>query len=493
MDQLGSTMRERTLEGYWWLPESPDTKIAGIVTYDEAAPRLRLLGAFRSSTETSPGSYEVKTVKRPAIILGECDGQYVTLTNCRQTRFSGKFGGPDGWRQELSAELMLVGILLDDPDEAYFDRIWISVDHALAWSNRTGLSEEMSGVGEGVDTMSYGWVQPPHLSATVDGAAIELRHDNSFGRRTYGDRTDATLGEHASFIVTVSEPQSARALIDAWVKPLQDLVTLAVDRACGAHDIAVIRLDPPGGDPARPVVVQAYLNPVFRARPDDQAVEAHQMLFTLADVTFEELLPAWFALQERLGVVTAMVLGQRYIERSFTETKLITAVAAAEGLHRRLRPDDVYVGDLEFEELRARLLQAATPAHEEWLAGRLFNEPVLKRRLRQLVKHLGNDVAKSFIPKTWNWANAATNARNALVHRFEAEAEQETDWGQVFFVAAMTSALVTLILLKELGLPDSHLQRIATTHSTFRWITEEGRRQAPELFGVEPASEEVTP
>ncbi len=486
-------MQERTLEGYWWLPEAPANRIAGMVTYDGSPPRLRLLGAFRSSTETSPGSFKLETVERAGIILGVCDGQHVTLTNCRQVRFSGKFGGLDGWRQELDAELMLVGILLDEPEEAYFDRIWVSVDHLLAWSSQTGLTEQMGGVGEGVSTMSYGWTQPPGLTAAVNEATIELRHDNSFRRRAFSDRIQATIGEHASFTVTVPEPQSARAMIDTWVKPLQDLLSLAVDRACGAHDIAVIRRLPPGGDPARPVVVPVYLSAVFRARPDDQAVAPHQMLFTLADVSFEELLPAWFALQERLGVVTAMVLGQRYIERSFTETKLITAVAAAEGLHRRLRPNDTYVSAPEFEELKARLLQAATPEHQEWLTGRLYNEPVLKRRLRQLAKHLGADVAKSFIPRTWDWANAATNARNALVHRFEDESDEATDWGEVFVVAAMTSALVTLIVLKELGLPAVQLQRIATQHSTFSWIAEQGRLHAPQLFGVVSGTNEASP
>ena len=43
------------------------------------------------------------------------------------------------WRQTFDARLMLVGIWLDKPDEQYFDKVVVGVDHLLAWSRQSGL------------------------------------------------------------------------------------------------------------------------------------------------------------------------------------------------------------------------------------------------------------------------------------------------------------------------------------------------------------------
>ena len=35
---------------------------------------------------------------------------------------------------------MLVGIWLDDPEEAFFDQIIIGIDHLLEWSRQSGIA-----------------------------------------------------------------------------------------------------------------------------------------------------------------------------------------------------------------------------------------------------------------------------------------------------------------------------------------------------------------
>jgi hypothetical protein len=46
-----------------------------------------------------------------------------------------------------------------------------------------------------------------------------------------------------------------------------------------------------------------------------------RMLFTLAHVPFSEVLPAWLAVNERLGPVPAMLFGLRYISHSYVENR----------------------------------------------------------------------------------------------------------------------------------------------------------------------------
>ncbi len=486
-------MRNRTLEGQWWVPDRPDDKIAGIVTYDGSEPLLRLLGAFVTRDETSPGSYSIGTIEDVPLLLGRCEGVAVTLLDCHQSQFKGKFTGPEDWRQTFRARLMLVGIWLEQPDEEYFDKIVVGIDHLLTWSRRSGLEQQMEQAeGKWIFPTST-WKQPDALKAMVGDATVRLGLGCATSERAKADRTETSLDEHADLAVTVPEPRSAQALISRWPKAFQDLLTLAMNQPCGLHDITLIRTIPPqdhaSGDegvalPVRPVAVEAYLSPIYQAKPDDKAVALHDALFTCSDLPFDEVVPKWFQVIERLGPVVAMLLGQRYIERSFMENRLITSVAAAEGLHRRLLPGKTYLPAADFDAMKAALLGAASPEQQEWLASRLWNEPSLKSRLEQLVEQLGADVVKPFMPRPNRWAREVTQARNVLVHRFAGDGS--LDGAAMLVMATMTSHLITLLLLQELGMTKAQLSYLAVEHGSFRWLRDEGPKHAPRLFAPPP-------
>jgi hypothetical protein len=47
--------------------------------------------------------------------------------------------------------------------------------------------------------------------------------------------------------------------------------------------------------------------------------------------------------------------------KSFVENRLITEIAAAGGLHRRLLPDSKHVSPVEFEVMQAALIEVVSP------------------------------------------------------------------------------------------------------------------------------------
>jgi hypothetical protein len=482
-------VRDRTLEGYWWLPGGEDNKIAGILTYDGSEPSLQLLGAFRNPDERAPGGLSMEAVAGAPLIRGACEGRAVTLLDCHERRSRVGSGAVDGWRQTLRARIMLVGIWLDEPEEQFFDRIGIGIDHLLPWAKQSGLVRGFAQADGGPSSVTVSWKPVEALTAHVAEASIQLRLGGSTREDARADRTVESLTERANLVVTVPEPCSAEDLINRWTKPLQDLLTLAMGTPCGLHEITLIRTDPPQptspdvAPPVRPLVVEAYLAPLYRAKPDEKAVADHQALFTLRDLEFADLLPAWFEVNERLGPVIGMLLGQRYMGKSFVENRLITAIAAAEGLHRRLEPDSEYVSRAEFEAMRAALIEVVSPEHADWLASRLWNEPSLKQRLMQIVDRLGADVVEPFMPRPNRWARAATNARNVLVHRFDVDEPEGTLTGpEMYALAELTASVITLILLQEIGLSTSQLTRLAAEHQSFRWVRKRASTHLPRVF-----------
>lgn len=384
-------MRDVTLEGLWWLPSNPEEKIAGILSFTgEARPTLRLIGAFTHAEEYSPGAYEITVPERHALIHGLCERHEITLVDYSQSKLSRSSARQ--WRQSLQARQLLVGIWLDQTEEECFDRITIGVDNLLGWSGLTGFRNE----DEDYAHIRCRWDQPQSLVAQIGQASVRISISRwEVGKKTWADRTEQSLQESASFIVDVPEPQSADILIREWVKPLQDLLTLATGEACGVHEIT-LRLRQQGGHDnntvmtQRPTKVQVYLQPVYRSRPDESAMSSERMLFTLRDMRFSDVLPAWLAVSRQLSPAPEMIFGLRYINRAYAENRLITAVAAAEALHRRLLPDKTYVSDEEeFDQICTAALDAISEEHHEWLKARLWNEPTLKQRLMQLVERLG--------------------------------------------------------------------------------------------------------
>jgi hypothetical protein len=204
------------------------------------------------------------------------------------------------------------------------------------------------------------------------------------------------------------------------------------------------------------------------------------MLFNLDHVRFEDLLPAWLDILELLGPVPSMIFGLRYISRGYTENALVTAVAAAEALHRRLLPNKTYVSEEAFEDLAGAVLRAASDEHRQWLRARLRNEPSLRERLDQLVEQVGADLVMPFMPAPNRWARSATDARNALVHRFPEPPPPPPEG--MYVLAQMTSGVVLLNLLQEVGVPKSRLEIVVRRHPPFRWISKDGPELFPYLF-----------
>jgi hypothetical protein len=154
-------VRDRTLEGQWWLPGREDDKITGVVTYDGSDPVLELNGVFRSWDEGSLGPLLNETIEHVPLLLGSCDGKAVMLLGCQQRRFQRRFGAAESWRQTFDARLMLVGdVWLDEPEEEYFDKIVLGIDHLLAWSRQSGLERQYEQVDGRWSASTVKWEQP---------------------------------------------------------------------------------------------------------------------------------------------------------------------------------------------------------------------------------------------------------------------------------------------------------------------------------------------
>ena len=168
-----------------------------------------------------------------------------------------------------------------------------------------------------------------------------------------------------------------------------------------------------------------------------------------------------------------MILGLRYAPARFVENNLLTAVGAAEVLHRNLRIDDKPFPNVEFRAMREAMLAQVPDEHRNRFKGAIRNDPTLRDRLHALAARPDQEAIAQLLPDVDHWAKWTTRARNDLAHEGRTPNHSIEE---LIAVVEVTTAVVILNVLHELGLPAERQREIVREHpqlrATFRTAAE---------------------
>lgn len=472
--------------GHWWLPDNPGDKVPGVLMFDpKEGLKLRLIGGweYRVLEEPAPGVTTLTNeFQRWPMVHGFGDEKDITLIDVKLRSANSfslhNFSDPPT-KMELGAHLALVGCLLEDPEEPAFVGGIATVENLTQWAGHAGV--KMTHIFRADVGAVSGSIELTHrepLTADLGEVQAKLHHVawQPFADQ-YRSGTVARIKENAS--VEFSSEDGRRA--DDWIQYLAavgDLVSMSTLTACGLISMRVY-LPPtpdqyPEDHPHRNMrhEVAVYAARVVMPKPDERAHEAWQMILTLADLSFDQLIPRWMAVHEKFAAARGMILGLHYVTGGYLETQVVTAVAAAESFHRALE-EDPPMPDEQFQTLRKLLLAAVPKQFKSWLSDRIMrNEPTLKQRLSELARRPG-PFMKELVPDPAKWAKAAGDARNALAH---VGASGEQDMNDLFTVVRVTEAVVILNLLHELGVPEARLEKALNDHKKLSFAASLGRR-----------------
>lgn len=477
----------REWAGQWWRPEDPENKVPGVLSFSpDTGLRLRLIGGWKYNvTRRGANGSTIVTdeLQRWPIVVGIGDGKGITLLSvnvatAKSFGVAGMFAVPD--TLELRANTALVGVHMDDPDEAAFIAASGHVEDLTVWTRRTGI-EETHYFGSKPDEVS-GMIKINRLSPlSVEAGPLTVKLSH-YAWQPYAEQTRSqTLSRvRESQVIRFErdEPQSLEYWLDL-LGGMADLMSLSTLRPCGIISMRVF-LPPtpedwPEDHPLRdqPHEITVYKVRVVKPKPDAKSLDLRSYVLTLDDLPFEELLPRWLEVRDTFAAARSMILGLRYVRNGYIETRVVTAVAAAESMHRALQPAPP-IPPQEFKQLRKTLLQAVAPERRAWLADRLTehsNVPTLKQRLHELVERLGK-AGTRLVHDPEVWAKAAKDARNNLAHIGSAD----NDLNHLHAVAEVTASVVILNLLHELGVPQEGLMRAVDEHPDLSHAAKLARR-----------------
>lgn len=465
----------RDWTGEWWVPENPGHKVPGVLSYSpEHGLQLRLIGGWEYHvTWPGEGGSTIVSDELQAwpLVLGIGDGKLISLLGVRVASaksysLHGMFRAPD--KLQLWVHTALVGAHMDESDEPAFIAASAHVEDLTAWSRRSGIRETHV-FGHTLDKsggrIELDYLEP--LSVEVGPLTAKLSHfawqPNSVPSRA---QNLSRVREHQVIRFERDDPQPLEYWLDL-LDGMADLMSLSTLHACGIISMQV-NLPPtpeqwPADHPRRdqPHEVNVYKRRLVQPQPSDRALDIRRLVLTLDDLPFDQLIPKWLDVRDTFAAARSMILGLRYVQNGYTETRVVTAVAAAESLHRALEPPPP-IPPAEFQAIRRTLLATISPERRSWLADKLTehsNVPTLKQRLLELVERVG-EPALRLVHDPAIWAKAAKNARNNLAH----VGTTDNDLNQLHAVAEVTSAVVILNLLYELGVPEDRLTKAVAEH-----------------------------
>ncbi|MCX4725463.1 HEPN domain-containing protein [Streptomyces sp. NBC_01306] len=462
--------------GSWWLPDDPDEQVPGVLRYDpESGLSLSLIGAFedRITSNPAPGvtAYHEGT-RTWDVIHGAAEQREITLIGCvpkggKRTLFA-RVKSPD--KQTMAAMTAIIGAHVSGEEDAAFSAAEVSVEDLGLWASSSVFKGFLGAPDGKIDGTGSFSVEPVETqSVVVDGTEFRLEHRHTLP--FFDQRKGGTVGRMRDTAFVRAVPAAPFSVSAAWATSslVQDLIALATHRAAG---VIWLRLQVAGTESARPngrlaprQHADVLYSPAVLGKRDAKAVDPNRAFFTCASLPFEEVVPRWCEAHGRLKAATNMILGLRYASASFVENNLLTAVGAAEVLHRGLLIDEKPFPKAEFKEMREAMLAQVPEEHRDRFRGAIRNDPTLRDRLQALAERPGQEAIALLMPDIGHWARRTTRARNDLAHEGRTPSHS---FEELIAIVRVTTAVVILNVLHELGLPAERQREIVQEHPQLR-------------------------
>jgi len=402
------------------------------------------------------------------VVHGAADGRHVTLVECQPAN-----GGKTTMGQQHTVvevfrpSVVLVGIHLESAEDEVFDGIEVEMANLTAWTQQSGINPthvyKVPEQGSDDYTFVRVVVEPSTLErvpARLDQSreTVTLGWTSSWKTSTEALERDFTVRERATATIRSDEKRTWRGFNET-VSAVRDLVTLATQVGCtvGKKTLLIQRTE----ESAKPrdYHVGLYFDAGSR---EARTVSPHNIIFTLGDVDWASVLPAWLALRKKVGLPLDVLFSLDYDKGGYYENQIFNAASATEGIHAALRPGSTGIPDDLYREVKdaARKLFPDNQAARDWIRGRTGNNrPGLKQRIVEVAEIPDQAAVEKLLTDVDVWAKWLRDARNALGHLNTGELEAKVPEQARYRLTYVTKALLHLVLMQELGLSAATQQK----------------------------------
>jgi hypothetical protein len=442
--------KTRIERGSWWLPEAPDNRLDGTLTYTPAAGlKLDLVGSLLALDE-APKAWQGFHVWGTTV-----SGKAITLFNAHQSTLQTHFPGSP--TSTVEAARGIIGGHYRSQKDVAIHTLDAEFDYLTAWAGQTSISESY----DPQNYSSHITVTPPasvslgtHNEITVELVPLVI-HNRS--------RHELTLQERCDLRLRSDRPRSF-AEFESILSSFRILLTFASSEAARINRLVGRTEDKVAEVQGQPLWHEVEIVRHANSRLPKSDVRPETMLFTLRDLepapekTFERFLEV----EGRLKAVFELFFPTYFFELPPPQL-FLNLVHAVDAFHQTVIGGQ-YETDEEYEHGLKKRLQKTISSEcridfRQSLETKLkfLHHYSLRKRLRDIVTKF-EALLVPYIGEIREFPDSVTEARNRLVHA--SVHRPAPDYVDLWKLAQQLGLILEVALLSEIGFDEPRVQTI---------------------------------
>lgn len=455
--------KDGVFEGFWWLPENPNEKIAGIAKYDKKQHiLLKLFGIFSSLS----GSKNTTSIP---VIVGQFSSEKLSLLGCSGS-ISFKIENSDVFTgySVYKCDEFIEGYHVKDLTNFKVVRVDMSFTNLSHWLNSRFNNNET-----GIESDNLKKESDYLLKDEVeigDGLKIEfISHLNSNSHNFI--RTNSEVN---SFISLYHAEGKSLLYFKKIISKLQTLLSFAMQEQAYQKDIKIFPNDSEFVKDSFLLYNDIKAKYVYQLRGDFNECKetlGQNMLFnfSLIKENLNDILNKWIFDSEKYGLAFELYFSILFNKEMYLEHKFLSYVQAIEGLLRIFQEEAVYMDRVEFRKKLCKPLKANLPEDlDEDLKKKIMsefprlNEFGLRKRFDLFLREFSDDFKKVlFIGLDESkFSSEIALIRNYLSHLFTSEPDCYKNKDVFNKYTSKLEILLAILLFKVIGLPQNKIEEI---------------------------------
>jgi hypothetical protein len=403
-------MDEFEVMGTWWLPENPDDKVYGMLSFSSSeGGKLELNSTFEEGKKIVDST---DSVKYEDIILGLANGFEFTCYKCRRI-----------FSSHNDVYFIFKNYHFVNEDDLLFDKFLIDYSNIESWLDGVPIYFERT-IKDKELTVS---VSPPEDKIELYNStdfSIFLKTDIGCNRERYS----ATVSQKSYFEIVAKNPMSFKDWIDGVLYNLQKLLTLSLDAHVFPISMKGMKNDYTRAidfseDKRRLVPIEVFYNTDFTHKE----VYRSNVLCTYKNIQDNpnQFFRNWFNLCENVKPMINLFFANITTDKKIMEFQFLNNALALEIYHRRMfSNEDTHIDADIFAKIQSGMIEVIianigdNEKSKKIIDGlQYLNKYPLHKRILDVLKVLkDNDLIDWNRDKLKVFSYEVTGLRDMLIH-----------------------------------------------------------------------------
>lgn len=464
-----------TKMGVWWLPQNPENRIPGIISFGGGQKiSLKITGAFHDTFNQRKILAQPDFYFETPIIFGVTeDGKKYIANDCKEYHHSIMFGGELCTTSNLYVSSLFEGEHFPSASEILFNEFTCQLSFMSSWYQVTGKTLDRGEMKSDRFKIGLSYEQPENLSIPFPGGLMVIGNACNMNAGWYFG--DFVLSEKTQIIISLDEPVGLEQFLYDWLLPIKYFFSLGVGRKLDLFELHAKTASDCAGktlDERREVSPIRIYKRNISLTEDEKLLLDHDMVFTFPKIR-EQLIFCfnnWLRAYKEIKPVIHLFFGQVLGCQCYSPITFLNAVQTAEAYHR-YRRNGLADTEEKHRERMKEICEAIPEQHRQWLKERLqyANEKGLRKRLKELLEE-NIDLFGYSTEEINTLAQEISVMRNYFTHYSGGKSLEEFHLSHFYYFHFLMQWIVTSCFLNELGLPRSQVIEMLLRNRAFLYF-----------------------